>query len=130
MPSYSQEGLHVSVRQLASGSGEGQHTVTISNFRHLDRSGSRRPIKRAGSGHSAYGLMSVRRRNGCISAEHGCQARPWATQLDRRLACSPPLTLEKDVEIEHHVSFQHIIDCSGQLMRQDRQGRTLAVFFL
>jgi hypothetical protein len=76
MPSYSKAGLHVFVRQLASGSGEGQHTVTISNFRLLDRSERRRPIKRTGSGHRAYVLMSVRRRKRCIMAEHGCQARP------------------------------------------------------
>jgi hypothetical protein len=118
------------MRQLAPGSGEGPHPVTMRNFRHLDRSESKRPIKRAGSGHSAYVLMGVRRRKGCIMAEHRCQAQPIVTQLGRRLACSPPLTLEKDVEIEHHVSFQHVIDGPGQLMCQYRQCLALAVFFL
>ena len=32
-----------------------------------------------------------------------------------RLADSPPFTLEKDIEIAHHVSFQQIIDGSGQI---------------
>ena len=83
----------------------------------MDRSESRRPIKRAGSGQSAYVLMGVRRRNGCIIVEHGGQAEPIVTQLGRRLACSPPIALEKGVEIEHHSPFQHVIDRLGQLMR-------------
>ena len=68
------------VRQLGSGSGEGQHTITIRDFRHLDRSESRRPIKRAGSGQSAYVLMGVRRRTRCLMAEHGGQVAPIVTQ--------------------------------------------------
>ena len=64
------------VRQFASGSGAGQHTVTISHVRLLDRRASRRPINRTGSGHRAYGLMRVRRRQRCLMAAHGCQARP------------------------------------------------------
>jgi hypothetical protein len=76
----SKEGLHICVRQLGSGSGEGQHTVTIRDLRPMDRSESRRPIKRAGSGQSAYVLMSVRRRKRCLMAEHGGQAAPIVTQ--------------------------------------------------
>jgi hypothetical protein len=70
------EGATRLVRQFASGSGKGQHTVTISNVCLLDKSESRRPIKGTGSGHSAYVLMSVRRRKRGIMAAHGGQARP------------------------------------------------------
>jgi len=38
--------------------------------------------------------------------------------------------LEQDVESEHHVSFQHLIDGPRQRMRQDRQRLALAVCFL
>jgi hypothetical protein len=76
--------------QLVPGSGEGQHTITIRYFRHMARSESRRPIKRAGSGQSAYVLMGVRRRTGCIITEHDDQAAPMVTQLGCRLAYSPP----------------------------------------
>ena len=118
------------MRQLVPGSGEGQHTGTSGNFRHMTRSESKRPIKRAGSRHTAYVLPSVHRRTQSSMTEHGCQVQPIMTQLGRRLAYSPPLTLEKDVEIEHHVSFQHIIDGPSQFMRQDRQGLALAMFVL
>ena len=47
-----------------------------------------------------------------------------------RLAYSPPFILETAVESEHHVSFQHMVDSAGRLMRQDRQGFALAVLFL
>jgi hypothetical protein len=67
---------------------------------------------------------------GCIIAEHGCQAEPSVTQLGCRLASSPPFTLEKYVEIEPHLLFQHVIDRPGQLMSQDSQRLALAVFFL
>jgi hypothetical protein len=64
----------------------------------------------------------------------GCRARlsgsPIVTQFGRRLACSPPFTLEKEVEIEHHLPFPQIGDGPGQLMRQDGQGLALAMFFL
>lgn len=53
-------GLHIFVRQLGSGAGEGQHTVTMRDFRYQVRSESRRPIKGAGSGQSASVLRSVR----------------------------------------------------------------------
>ena len=96
----------------------------------MNRSESRRPIKRAGSGHSAYVLRSVRRRKPSLMTEHGCQAEPIVTQLGGRLACSPPLALEKLVPIERGRTFQHVIDRPGQLMRQDRQGLALALFFL
>ena len=46
-------------------------------------------------------------------AEHGRQANPIVTQLGGRLAYSPPLTLEKGVEIERYSPFQHVIDGSG-----------------
>lgn len=52
-----------SIVQLGSGSGEEQHTITLRDFRYHYRSGSKCPIKRAGSGYSAYVLMSVRRRS-------------------------------------------------------------------
>ena len=52
------------------------------------------------------------------------------TQLGRRLAYSPPFTLEQDIEIEHHVSCQQRIDGSGQLMRQAGPRLALAVFVL
>lgn len=80
MPSYSNEGLHIIVRQLGSGAGEGLHTVTISHFHPIDRSEIRRPITRVGSGQSAYVLMGVRRRKGGIFAEHGGQAALMVTQ--------------------------------------------------
>ncbi len=118
------------MRQLGPGSGEGQHTATIRNFHHMDRSESKRPIKRAGSGQSAYVLMSVRRRKRWTIAEHGCQAEPIVTQLGCRLACSPPLALEKCVVIEHYPPFQHVINRPGQLMSQDRQCLALPMFFL
>ena len=63
-------------------------------------------------------------------AEHGGQATPIVTQLGSRLTCSPPLALEKSVQIEHDPPFQHVIDRTGQLMRQDRQGLAFSVFFL
>ena len=62
--------------------------------------------------------------------KHLCQAEPIATQLGCRLACSPPLALEKGVTIEHHLPFQHVINGSGQLMGQDGQGLALPVLFL
>ena len=63
-------------------------------------------------------------------AEHGGQATPIVTQLGSRLTCSPPLALEQSVQIEHDPAFQHVIDRTGQLMRQDRQGLAFSVFFL
>ena len=108
------------MRQLGLGSGEGQHTGTISNFRPMEQSESRRPIKRTRSGPRAYVLKSVRRRKKAIMVEHGCQAAPIVTQLGYRLACSPPLAVEKGITIEHHSPFQHVIDRPGELMRQDR----------
>jgi hypothetical protein len=118
------------VRQLVPGSGEGQHTVTISQSRQLDRSRRRRPIKRAGSGHIAYVLMGVRRRTEATVAAHGRQAEPMVPQLGRRLACSAPLAMKKCVQIEHHPTFQHVRDRTGELMGQDRERLALAVFFL
>src|SRR5215468_700139 len=130
MPSYSNEGLHIAVRQLGPGSGEGQHTITRSNARRVYRSGSRRPIKRAGSGPSAYVLMSVRRRRRCILAEHCRQAAPMVTQFGRRLARSAPLAMEKLVHIKGRPALYHIIDRPGELVSQDGQRLALAVFFL
>jgi hypothetical protein len=98
------------MRQLDPGSGEEQPTVTIRDFHQLDRSESRRPIKRAGSGQNAYVLRSVRRRNECIRAEPDCEAEPIVTQFGRRLTYAPPLTLEKGGKIKHHLPFQHIVD--------------------
>ena len=63
-------------------------------------------------------------------AEHGGQAPPIVTQLGSRLTCSPPLPLEKGVELERDSPFQHIIDRPGQFMGQDRQGLALPVFVL
>jgi len=105
------------VRQLGAGSGEGQPTVTIRDFRHMIRSESRRPSKRAGSEQSAYVRMSVQRRTRCLIAAHGGQAAPIVTQVGRRLTCSPPLALEKGVEIENDPSLQHVIDRPRHLMR-------------
>jgi hypothetical protein len=96
----------------------------------MSRSESRRPIKRTGAGQSAYVRMSVQRRTRCLIAAHGGQAAPIVTQLGGRLTCSPPLALEKGLQIEYDPSLQHIIDRPRQLMRQDRQGLALAVFFL
>jgi hypothetical protein len=65
-------------------------------------------------------VLCAHERSSTQAVHHG-RARlpgsPIVTQFGRRLAYSPPLTLEKGVEIEHHVSFQHVIDGSGQLMR-------------
>jgi hypothetical protein len=118
------------VRQLVPGSGEGQHTGTIRNVRHMNRSESKRPIKRAGSGHRAYVLRRVRRHKPSLMPEHGCRAQPIATQLGGRLACSPPLAPEKLLHIEGGCTLQHVIDGPGQLMRQDGQGLVLTVFVL
>ena len=63
-------------------------------------------------------------------AKHGGQAAPVVTQLGGRLACSPPLTLEKGIEIEHDPPCQHVIDRPRKFMRQDRQGLALPVFVL
>ena len=63
-------------------------------------------------------------------AEHGGQAAPIMTQLGGRLTCSPPLALEKSVQIEHDPPFQHVIDGTREFMGQDREGLALAVFFL
>ena len=64
------------------------------------------------------------------SPEHGCQAQPIATQVGGRLACSPPLVLEKLLRIESSGTLQHIIDGPGQLMRHDGESFALAMFFL
>jgi hypothetical protein len=92
------------MRQLGSGSGEGQYTVTIRDCRDQDRSGSKRPIKRAGSRPSADVLMSVQRRSGCIVTEHGLPADPIVTQFGYRLASSAPLPVEECRHIEHRVT--------------------------
>ena len=63
-------------------------------------------------------------------AEHSGQAPPVVTQLGGRLACSPPVPLEKDVEIACDSPFQQIIDRPSQFMGQDRQGLALPVFVL
>jgi hypothetical protein len=44
-------------------------------------------------------------------------AHPLVTQLGRRLAHSPPLTVEERRHIERRPSFEHIIDRAGQLLR-------------
>jgi hypothetical protein len=65
---------------------------------------------------------------------HYCRARlpgsPLVTQCGRRLACSPPFTLEKEVEIEHHLPLPHLVDGTGQLMGKHRQRLALPMFFL
>jgi hypothetical protein len=68
------------MRQFVPGSGEGQHTSTVCDARRRCRSWSRRPIKRAGSGNRADGLIGVRRRRACIVAERCLQAHPVVTQ--------------------------------------------------
>ena len=51
-------------------------------------------------------------------------------QLGVRLTRSAPLLVEELLHIEHHIASEHVIDCPGQLMSQDRQRLPLAVFFL
>ena len=123
VPSYrptQKGGCTSTVRQLGPGSGEGQHMSTVCGFRRLYRSGSRRPINRAGSGPSADVLMGVQRRNGYVVAEHGLPADPLVTQLGRRLAHSAPLTVEERRHIEHRVTRPHVIDRPGQFLGEDR----------
>jgi hypothetical protein len=62
VPSYrptQQGGCTVSVRQFASGSGEGQHTSPLGDHRHMERSRSGCPINRRGL--RGHGLCAPRR---------------------------------------------------------------------
>lgn len=53
-----------------------------------------------------------------------------AVQLGVEFTDSPPSALEESVEIKSRLALQHVIDRSGQFVRQDGQGFALAVFFL
>lgn len=118
------------MRPVAPGSEEGQPTGAMRHLRHLDRSERKRPSKRAGSGHRTYVLHERSSTPGGHYSRAWLPGSPIVTQVGGGLACSPPCTLEQDVEIEHYIAFQHRIDSPGQLMCQDRQGLPLAVCFL
>jgi hypothetical protein len=63
MPSYAKRWLNVAVRQVVSGSGEGQHTSIMRGYRQYWRSRNERPITAPGSGIQAYMRMCVRGRS-------------------------------------------------------------------
>jgi hypothetical protein len=52
------------------------------------------------------------------------------TQCGGRLAVAPAFTLEQEVKVDDHVAWQHVIDGSGPLMRQDGQRLARAGFML
>ena len=68
VPSYRplhKEGCTCTVRQLAPGVGEGQHTGTVDDLRRMYKSQSGRPINRQGSGKRANVLLRVLGRSPC-----------------------------------------------------------------
>ena len=58
----------------------------------------------------------------CYSvAKHGRQAGPLGTQCGRRLTCSPPLSTEECVHIEHRGTPQQVVHRTGEVMGADGQ---------
>ena len=51
-------------------------------------------------------------------------------QLGVKLIYSSPLSVEEAVCVKGRLSFSHVVDGPGQFMGHDRQGFSLAVFFL
>jgi hypothetical protein len=106
-PSYrptQQGGCTSAVRQCVPGAGEGPHTATVCGCRRVSRSGSRRPIQRAGAGYRASGRMGVRRRREPAGpspvspgASSGAPVRPQARPLPalHRGGTSPARTLAR-----------------------------------
>jgi hypothetical protein len=108
VPSYrptQQGGCTCSVRQLASGSGERQHTSPLGDHRHMARSRSGWPINRRGLrgyGLCAPGRSLTQRDNHCRALSSGSpRARPVRRQArPLRSRC-----LEKLVHIEGLLAF-------------------------
>ena len=71
----------MSVRQLVSGSGEEQPTLTVRDDRRMSRSRSERPINAQGSGRRAYVLKRVPRRSLSAMRAPYFQAHPLGVQL-------------------------------------------------
>jgi hypothetical protein len=79
VPSYRprpQDGSTGSVRQFVSGSGEGQPTVTLRDYRYIYQSQSECPINAQGSGRNAYALLRIHRRRAPSLRECSLQAEP------------------------------------------------------
>lgn len=51
-------------------------------------------------------------------------------QLGARLTRSPPLPVEEFLWVESHLSCQHVIDRTAQLLGQYSSGLAVAIFFL
>src|SRR4030095_2670 len=133
LPSYRptrQGGYTFSVRQFASGSGDGQHTSTLGDHRRMSRSRSGRPINRGGlRGHGlcAPGRSLTQRDT------HGralLAGLPRARPVRRQAHPLRSLCLEKSVHIKGLLAFEPVIDGPPALLGSERQGFALAVLFL
>ena len=133
VPSYrptQQGGCTCSVRQFASGAGEGQHTASLGDHRRRSRSRSGCPSNRRGlRGHGLCApgrSLTQRNTHGralLAGSPRACPVRPQAHPL--RSLC-----LEKRVHIEGLVAFAHVRDRTPPLLGQERQRFALAVFVL
>jgi hypothetical protein len=58
------------------------------------------------------------------------RVRPMVVQLGVKLTYSPPLIAQDSFLIKGDLSFQHVIDGTGQFVSQDGQCLALTVLFL
>ena len=117
-------------RQFVTGSGEGQHTSLGAT--RAAWSGARVGVQSTARarGYTAYAYLGVQRRSQTGQRVRVIQAHPQGVQLDVRLTYSAPLPMEECLQIKSRLALEHIIDRPRQLVRQDRQGFALAMFFL
>jgi hypothetical protein len=116
-------------RQLVAGSGEGQHTALGAT-----RAACQEPEQ---GSKQRSGLGATRPRHTGAFTDAVQEARAYVgpgsspagpVRRQAHLLCSLPM--EEGLHIKGLLALAHIIDGPRQRMRQDRQGFSLALFFL